>query len=80
MTPPGPVEEETVKEETAEQNRYWRAMCALPAVSREPATAGYADFWDVTEKILKEHRPLMVPNPLARDAPSAGRARWLSPP
>ncbi|MFC9949972.1 hypothetical protein ACFVIN_05415 [Streptomyces prasinus] len=49
--------------ETAEQNRYQRAMGALPAASRDPATAGHAVFWDVTEKILKEHPPAEGPEP-----------------
>lgn len=69
-----------MKEEPAEQNRFWRAMCALPAASREPATAGHAVFWDVTEKILKEHAPADGPDLLARDATSAGRARWPTRP
>lgn len=55
-----------MKEETAEQNRYWRAMCALPAASREPATAGHAVFWGVTEEILKEHAPADGPEPFCQ--------------
>lgn len=50
-------------EESTEQNRYWRAMSALPGASRDPATAGHEIFWEVTEKILTEHAPVDGPDP-----------------
>ncbi|MFE1076220.1 hypothetical protein ACFW5W_34075 [Streptomyces sp. NPDC058783] len=46
-----------MRDETAEQNRYQRALTALPGSSREPSTVGHTVFWDVTGKILKEHPP-----------------------
>lgn len=58
--------------ETAEQNRYQRALTALPGVSREPSTAGHAVFWDVTGKILKEHPPAAGPEPVCQ----GGGTRW----
>ncbi|MFH9829376.1 hypothetical protein [Streptomyces bobili] len=52
-----------MRDETTEQNRYQRALIALPGASREPSTAGHAVFWDVTGKILKEHPPADGPEP-----------------
>ncbi|MGM9349783.1 hypothetical protein [Streptomyces salinarius] len=61
-----------MRDETAEQNRYQRALTALPGASREPSTAGHAVFWDVTGKILKEHPPAEGPEP---DCQGCG-TRW----
>ncbi|MFF4874042.1 hypothetical protein [Streptomyces sp. NPDC000961] len=58
--------------ETAEQNRYRRAMTALPYASREPATAGHAVFWKVTREILTEHAPADGPEPSCKDC----HRRW----
>ncbi|MFJ6694431.1 hypothetical protein [Streptomyces sp. NPDC091294] len=52
-----------MRDETVEQNRYQRALTALPGASRELSTAGHAVFWDVTGKILKEHPPAERPEP-----------------
>ncbi|MEV5817123.1 hypothetical protein [Streptomyces mutabilis] len=40
----GAVQDIPVRDETAEQNRYQRALTGLPGVSREPSTAGHAVF------------------------------------
>ncbi|MBD3550910.1 hypothetical protein [Streptomyces sp. SP18CM02] len=50
-------------EETAEQNRYQRALGALPAASRDPATGGHDTFWKLTGRILHEHSPAAGPSP-----------------
>lgn len=53
-------------EETAEQNRYARALGALPSASADPATAGHAVFWGITERILHEHAPNSGPAPTCK--------------
>lgn len=53
-----------MRDETAEQNRYQRALIARG--SQAPATAGHAVFWEFNGKTLKEHPPADGPDPLCQ--------------
>ncbi|MFD9763172.1 hypothetical protein ACFWXI_06465 [[Kitasatospora] papulosa] len=50
--------------ETAEQNRYQRALeASFHQVDREQATSGHATFFDYNHRVLTSHAPADGPNP-----------------
>ncbi|SEE59683.1 hypothetical protein SAMN04490357_7708 [Streptomyces misionensis] len=52
-----------MRNETAEQNRYQRALSAQTSASRDPSTSGQAGFWEFNAKVLREHPPADGPEP-----------------
>ncbi|MEU5524875.1 hypothetical protein ABZ759_30510 [Streptomyces sp. NPDC047860] len=52
-----------MRNETAEQNRYQRALSAQIGASQDPPTAGHASFWEFNGKTLREHPPADGPAP-----------------
>ncbi|MGA5376001.1 hypothetical protein ACPCSD_33915 [Streptomyces griseoincarnatus] len=55
-----------MRNETAEQNRYQRALSAQISASQNPPTGGHASFWEFNGKTLREHPPADGPAPSCR--------------
>ncbi|MFJ9662882.1 hypothetical protein ACIRPR_33645 [Streptomyces griseoflavus] len=55
-----------MRNETAEQNRYQRALSAQISAGQAPSTGGHAVFWENNGKILREHPPTDGPAPSCR--------------
>lgn len=55
-----------MRNETAEQNRYQRALIAQIGASQDPPTRGHAIVWEFNERTLREHPPADGPAPACR--------------
>ncbi|MFC7512606.1 hypothetical protein ACFQV4_29740 [Streptomyces thermocarboxydus] len=66
--------------ETAEQNRYQRALSAQISAYQAPSTGGQASFREFNGKVLLEHPRPTAPPLRAAAAASPGRAGWQRPP